>query len=213
MNLENYLNSKPKLPEGIKTIDQLFEKINTPEELSEYMEKNLEYGYVGKESNRIYSSVDADFDNNFDKEYILQTPEQLLISKHGVCWDQVELERSWFLKKEYKIKVYFLMFAKDELNNLPTHTFLAYKKDGKFYWFENSFSSQKGIHEYKDLNSLIEDVKNKQFDYAKKECGAVADDFNDIKVCEYETPKFGCNPDEYMTSIIDNNLKKGSNDL
>ena len=208
MNLENYLNNKPKSPENIKTLDQLLEKVKTPEELLKYMEKNIEYGYVGRDDNKVYSSGDVDFDNNFDNEYFLQTPEQLLNSKHGVCWDQTELERFWFLKKEYESKVYFLMFVKEELNNLPTHTFLVYKNNDKFYWFENSFGSQKGIHEYQDLESLIEDVKSKQFDYAKRDCGAIDDDFMNIKVCEYEIPKFGSNPDEFMTSIIDNNFKR-----
>jgi len=212
MNLENYLNNEPELPENIKTLDQLLERVKNPEELLAYMEKNIEYGYVGRENNYIYSSGDVNFDNNFDNEYFLQTPEQLLSSKRGVCWDQAELERFWFLKKEYESKVYFLMFAKEKLNNLPTHTFLVYKNNDKFYWFENSFGSQKGIHEYEDFDSLIEDVKEKQFEYAKKKCGAVADDFKDIKFCEYETPKFGCNVDEFMTSIIDNNFKKKSNE-
>lgn len=63
---------------------------------------------------------------------------------------------------------------------------------------------KKGIHEYKDFNSLVEDVKDKQFEYAKKECGAIADDFNDIKFCEYEMPEFGCNTNEFITNIIDN---------
>ena len=202
MSLENYLNKKPESSENIKPLDQLFEKLKTPEELLEYMDKNIEYGYVSRESNKTYSNSDADFDSHFDKEYFLQTPEQLLSSKHGVCWDQVELERSWFSKNEYESKVYFLMFAKEELNNLPTHTFLVYKNDDKFYWFENSFGNQKGIHEYRDLDTLIEDVKRKQFDYAKNDHGATDDDFKDIKICEYETPKFGCNPDEFINNII-----------
>jgi hypothetical protein len=207
MNLENYLNNEPKSTESIKSLDRLFEKLKTPEELLDYMNKNIKYGYIGKESNHIYSSGDVDFDNNFDNEYFLQTPEQLISSKHGVCWDQTEFERSWFSKNQYESKVYFLMFVKEELNNLPTHTFLVYKNDNKFYWFENSFGSQKGIHEYKDFNSLIEDVKKKQFEYAEKECSATADDFKDIKICEYETPKFGCNTEEFLTNIIDANFK------
>lgn len=100
------------------------------------------------------------------------------------------------------------MFAKEEANNLPTHTFLVYRSGDKFYWFENSFGSQKGIHEYKDLESLIEDVKDKQFEYAKKERVAMVDDFNDIKICEYETPKFGCTTNEFINNILDKNSKK-----
>lgn len=213
MNLENYLTNKPKLPENIKTLDQLLENVKSPEELFDYMEKNIKYGYIGRENNHVYSSDDVDFNNNFDNEYFLQTPEQLINSKHGVCWDQTELERFWFSKKEYELKAYFLMFAKEYPdNNLPTHTFLVYKNNDKFYWFENSFSSQKGIHEYEDLDSLIKGVKEKQFEYAKKECGALDDDFKDIKFCEYETPKFGCNSDEFIASIIDNNFKKENNE-
>lgn len=143
MILENSLNNKPKLPENIKTLDQLLEKVKTPEELLDYMEKNIEYGYVGKENNHVYSSGDVNFDHDFNTEYFLQTPEQLLSSKHGVCWDQIELERFWFSKKLIDFKTYFLVFAKQAANNLPTHTFLVYKNNDKFYWFENSFGSQK----------------------------------------------------------------------
>lgn len=203
MNLENYLNDEPKSFENIKTLDQLLEKVKTPEELLDYMDKNIEYGYVGRENNKVYSSGDVNFDNDFDNEYFLQTPEQLLISKHGVCWDQAELERSWFSKKEYESKVYFLMFAKEELNNLPTHTFLVYKNNDKFYWFENSWSSQKGIHEYGDLEALIKDAKSKHFDYAKKNYGTAADDFKDIKICEYDVPEFGCNPEEFINNMLE----------
>lgn len=210
MKLENYLNNKPKSPENIKTLEELLEKIKTPEELLEYMGKNIEYGYVGKE-NKIYSTDDVDFGKNFDTEYFLQTPEQLIASKHGVCWDQTELEREWFLKKGYDFKLFFLAFIKEELNNLPTHTFLVYKNDDKFYWFENSFGSQRGIHEYKGLDALIKDVKNRQFDYAKKECWATEDDFKDITVFEYETPNFGSNPEEFIANIINNNSKKADN--
>jgi len=211
MNLENYLNNKPKSPENIKTLDQLLEKLKTPEELLEYMEENIEYGYVGQKNNKVYSSGDVNFNNDFNTEYFLQTPEQLLNSARGVCWDQTELEREWFLKKEYEPKVYFLMFAKEDVNSLPTHTFLVYKKDNKFYWFENSFGSQKGIHEYNDLDALINDVKSKHFNYAKNVCGARDDDFKDIKICEYETPKFGCNPDEFINNIVNKNPEKRIN--
>jgi|GEM_PF-3362361 len=69
MNLENYLNNKPKSPENIKILDQLLEKLKTPEELLEYMEKNIEYGYVGKENKKIYTSSDSAFDDDFDTDF------------------------------------------------------------------------------------------------------------------------------------------------
>ena len=46
MNLENYLNNKPKSPEDIKMLDQLLEKIKSPEELLEYMGKKHKYPFL-----------------------------------------------------------------------------------------------------------------------------------------------------------------------
>jgi hypothetical protein len=37
------------------------------------MEKNLEYGYVGRKSGWVYSFRGRDFDENFEAEYFLQT--------------------------------------------------------------------------------------------------------------------------------------------
>jgi len=208
MNFESHKDDVRSATENVKTLEQLSEGIKSPEELLEYMEKNLEYGYVGQESGRIYSFDDRDFDENFEAEYFLQTPEQLMKSGHGVCWDQTELERYWFSRRKYEAEVYFLIFNKQEPNDLPTHTFLVYKNNGKFYWFENSFGSQKGIHEYTDLDTLLEDVKERQFEYAKKECGATAGDRKSIKVFPYETPIFGCAPREFIARILDANPKE-----
>lgn len=201
MSLENYKNGADKSFENIKTLDDLLEQIKKPEDLLRFM-ANIRYGYIGRENKKSYSPGDKNFDADFSEEYYLQTPEQLLESRRGLCWDQAELERYWFLKQGYEPKLYFLMFKKDEPNNLPTHTFLVYQKEDKFYWFENSFADQRGIHEYFSLEDLIDDVKGKHFDYAKRSRGADNADFKDIVLHEYKTPKFGCGPDEFITEIV-----------
>ena len=91
------------------------------------------------------------------------------------------------------------MFAGE--NSLPTHTFLAYQQDNKFYWFENSFEAQRGIHEYDNFDELAEDVKKKFFESAKHS-GAKDDDFKDIMFLNYETPKFDCDCNEFVDGII-----------
>jgi hypothetical protein len=183
--------------------DKKFEDIKSPEELLVYME-NIKYGYVGKNNHKIYDYDDKDFDMDFEKEYYLQTPEQLLKSKHGVCWDQVELERDWFLKHHYDFKVFYLAFLKEAANNLPTHTFLTYKKNDKRYWFEHSFGDCKGIHEYENLKELMDDVKKKHLLHAIKEGGVEEKDFNDLRFCEYEVPAFSCSPNEFMENMVKN---------
>ena len=51
--------------------------------------------------------------------YFLQTPEQLLESKYGICYDQVELAKKWFLDNGYDVFTYF--------SDCHNHTILIYK--------------------------------------------------------------------------------------
>ena len=53
----------------------------------------IEYGWIDKNNNK-YNEVN----NLFSDNYILQSPEQVIENKIGICWDQVELERYLFEK-------------------------------------------------------------------------------------------------------------------
>ncbi len=203
MNMENFGRPTPK-PDKPSIPDAkmlAFEQIKTPAELLTIMQENIHYGFVGKKDNEIYTPEDEDWDTTFDEQYFLQSPEQLISSGSGVCWDMTELERDWFAKHNYNFKVFFMMFVKDTDNNLPTHTFLAFEDQGKWYWFEHSFGEQRGIHEYPSLEELIVDVKKKQLDYAIKNRGASIDDYKDLKVCEYELPVYGSSAAEFMRKM------------
>jgi len=126
------------------------------EKITKLMEK-IEYGVPGPNNENLLKIYDED--KVFDKMYYLQTPEELLKSKIGVCWDQVELERKYFEEINIKTESYWICtYDKD---NFPSHTFLTYKKDGKYYWFENSWGEYKGAHEYISLNELLKDIKEK----------------------------------------------------
>ena len=207
MNFEDYKNNKENLLANIKTVDELVEKVKTPQELLDYMSRYIKYSYASEE--KVCPFYDKNFDKDFDKEYLLQSPEQLLNSQHGVCWDQAELERDWFLKKGYKPKLFFVMFAIEKENNLPTHTFLVYQEEDKYYWFENSWGSQRGIHKYDNLELLIEDVKEKHFLDSKKAGELESEDRDKIKFYEYEKPeKFSYNPAQFIESIVSLNYSK-----
>ena len=182
---------------------EVLEKIKMPEELLEYLTDNFEYGFVGKNDRKMHTPPDADWNEAFLKEYYLQTTAELLNSRHGVCWDSVELEREWFLKHNYEFKTFYLGFKKEADNNLPTHTFLAYKFNDKWFWFEQSFADRAGIHEYNDLLDLIKDVAMKHFDYAIRDRGAAAEDLKDLKYCEYEKPTPGCSVEEFVSNIFE----------
>lgn len=196
--------AKPPTRDNIKpSSKEIFEKIKNPQELLAFLGDNIAYGFVGKNSKKVFTTK-KEMDTAWE-EYYLQSPEELLKSKHGVCWDTAELERLWFFEHGYEPKVYFMMFAKEEGTDLPTHTFLVYNKDDKWYWFEHSFGAHRGIHEYASLEELQEDVKKKHYVHAVKEQGATEEDFQCLRFAEYEKPGFGSSPEEFVSKIFEKN--------
>ena len=57
----------------------------------------------------IKGDIHNDVDDKFSEFYKLQSPDEVLKNKIGVCWDQVELERYWFKKHGYEIKTIYEM--------------------------------------------------------------------------------------------------------
>lgn len=131
--------------------------IESPEELLKWMDC-IQYGWVDKSGN-ICGTGDEDDEKHFFDDYRLQSPEQLIKSKIGVCWDQSELERRWFSSHGYPHAVIYLEI--DDGWNCPSHTFLLYMKPNdidRVYWFEHSWGQMKGIHRYLDVMDCIRDV-------------------------------------------------------
>lgn len=121
--------------------------------------ETIEYGFKDKNKQNIIETNIEKWYNEFYDFYYLQTPDELLESRCGVCWDQVELERHLFEKKQINVKTYFICTYDGD--NLPSHTFLTYKEKDKYIWFEHSWGQYKGIHKYNTKKELLLDVKSK----------------------------------------------------
>lgn len=164
--------------------------IKTPEELLEWMDC-IQYGWMDKSGN-VCGTGDDDDENHFFNEYRLQSPGQLINTKVGVCWDQTELERSWFKKHGYPNTVIYVEVNDDK--NCPSHSFLIYKNPGDdqtVYWFEHSWGQYKGIYKYNDLRSCVHDVVTK--------CVVSFNTTGKTIVRNMNTPpKYGCSCDEFM---------------
>ncbi len=119
----------------------------------------IDYGFPDENGHNLMLSNPQKFDQDFDTFYYLLTPQELLEKKYGVCWDQVELERQLFEKHQFKVQTYFIYIA--DQDNLPSHTFLTYQLNNQYYWFEHSWATYKGIHQYKSQKELLLDVKKK----------------------------------------------------
>jgi len=165
--------------EGVGYMSKQIMKLSI-NELHNYMKNNIAYGYIDGNNNKY-----DDVNQNFDKIYILQSPEQLLKSKRGVCWDQVEFERTYFESNGYKYKTFFLVYY-DE-NDCPTHTFLTYKQNDEWIWFENSWELHRGLHKYYDIESLLKDVKEKFI----KSLNKIERNTENLFMYEYDKPDYG----------------------
>ena len=149
---------------------------------------NIDYGWVDKNNKKhIY-----DYDT-YSNEYKLQSPEEIINNRIGVCWDQVELERYYFDKINIPIKTFFIVHYDD--NKCPTHTFLVYEKDNNYYWFEHSWEKFRGIHAYSTLNELLNDIKNKFIQYELNN----QYDNNNLKIYEYSKPKYNISTQEFYS--------------
>lgn len=167
------------------------------EEILNKME-DINYGFVDNNKN-IYPDDLNNWDKNFGKLYYLQSPEELMKSKYGVCWDQVELERFYLTEKNIESKSYFII-AYDNKQE-PTHTFIVIKAD-KYYWLEHSWEPYRGIHEYNSLNKLLNDVKIKFEKSIKKQS---IKDYK-LAIYEYDKPKYNLSCIEFMDHC-ENGLK------
>lgn len=154
-------------------------------EIMELM-NDIEYGWVDKDKN-IYLDTSEGFSSN----YALQSPEEILKTKTGVCWDQVELERYYFSQTNIPFKTYFMCYYDND--RCPTHTFLIYEKNNNYYWFEHSWKKYIGIHESNDLKELLEDIRSKFIEMEVK------DKFNknNMMLYEYIKPSYGLSVEEF----------------
>lgn len=141
---------------------------------------SISYGWIDNQETQ-HNEVD----NSFSIKYILQSPEQTLKNKIGVCWDQVELERYYFNNTNLVFKTYFIVHYDND--KCPTHTFLIYNKNNKVYWFEHSWNKYKGIHEYNSVNELLKDIKQK---FITTELNNTYNS-NNLVIYEYTKPTYG----------------------
>lgn len=148
--------------------------------------QNIKYGWLDKNGNK-HDIVDA----SFSCDYILQSPKEIIKNKVGVCWDQVELERYYFEGKDWNIKTFFIIHY--DTDKCPTHTFLTFEKNNKYYWFEHSWEMFRGIHEYNTLKELLLDIQNKFIKYE------LNNNYNKNNLCiyNYSKPKYHLNVIEF----------------
>ena len=167
----------------------------TPKEIYEQLD-NIEYGWVDNEGAKHCKLQPV----LFSEIYMLQNPEELIKSKLGVCWDQVELERFYFSKTNLKFHSYDILYINK--NQMPNHTFFVYEENNKYYWFEHAFEKYRGIHEFNDLKSLLLKVKEAFVTTEIKDKYAYEYNEKFLNIFEYDEPKEHLNCTDFYNHFM-----------
>ena len=134
-----------------------------------------------------YGWVDKDGVKHTDwahyEKYMLKLPDQLLKSRIGVCWDQVELQRKLFADAGIATRSFFIVHYDGKMN--PTHTFILFEHNNKTFWHEHAWEAFRGLHEYDNLKAAISDIRNK---FINNELGGKYEPQN-LVIYEYDAPK------------------------
>lgn len=132
------------------TIKEVLE-LETPDDLWRYMHETIKYGWTNKNGEfREYS------DPRMLEEYYFHSPEETVERKSGLCGDQVLLEKMWFDHKKIENHIVSFGFKDDEGKKIGGgHTFLVYKENNKYYYFENAFAPCANIVEFDSFNELV----------------------------------------------------------
>lgn len=140
----------------------------------------IKHGYRDK-----FGKVYINFSPNFRLNYYLQSSKEVEANGYGICFDQVEYERTLFKELGLEFRTYFIYYS--SLSNDAAHSFLVFKNNEKYYWFENAWLKYKGIHEYDSKEELFSDVI-KKFGAAHE-----IDKLEKIRLYSFDKPKAGMN--------------------
>lgn len=136
---------------------KIYSTIKTPNDLSRYMQENIEYKWMDQDGN-LHDKITSDMYTT----YSMMSPQEVIYHSAGICVDQVGLERDWFSLQKYYYEVLCIQIFRED--SAPGHSFLIYCDDNKWYWFENAWYTYCGIHCYDSRDSLISDIRSKFID-------------------------------------------------
>ena len=183
----------------------MYNKVKTPEELLIFMD-NIKYGIYGtdnkeyindgtEESNRVFQEASI-------TKYALADKDRVLKYGLGQCFDQTELERFWFREHNYEFKTIFIWFLFDYENTYPTHSYLIYKENNKYCYFEHADEINRGIYKFDTYEEAIKFQMNKHIEYTK--LNNIVDDeiIKHLHIYEYNISKYNISFDEFIDNIL-----------
>lgn len=133
-------------------------KIQYPNDILEFMKKNIQYGWLDKNGNEHINNM-----KNFRKEYRTSSIQQVLEHKMGICIEQVFLMKNLFEKISVESHMYCTRIYEDSSHydleaDEHMHCFILFNENNKIYHMEHPNFTRVGIYKYNSKEEAIESI-------------------------------------------------------
>lgn len=133
-----------------------FENLTTAEELMDYMNINIEYGWLDKENKKHLNTM-----KGFRENYQTTSLQKVLESGIANCIEQAKLIKTFFDKMNIENKMYCYRSYETEENfakEVRMHCFVIYKYQNNWYHFEHANEPERGITKYETLTAALKQI-------------------------------------------------------
>ena len=129
-----------------------FDELQTPQDLINWMDANISYGWLDKDRNIHYNDTsDARY------KHITASIDEILKSGVGTCIEQGKLIKYFLDKHNIENKVFCnrRYETTDEDQKIYLHCLVFFKMNDKWYNIEHSNTEKRGIREYDTLDEAV----------------------------------------------------------
>ena len=133
-----------------------FLAIQTPNELMDFMNQNITYGWVDNEDKLHFNNL-----KHFREQYKTSTLDKILEFGIGTCIEQAKIIKSFLDRIGLENKLYCYRGYESENHfekEVRMHCFILFKEKNKWYHFEHSNRQKRGIHQYDNIDSAIKNT-------------------------------------------------------
>lgn len=136
--------------------EMTFYDIKTTGALMDFMDINIEYGWIDKQKNSHINNL-----KGFRENYRISTIDEILETGLGTCIEQAKIIKYFFDRMGIENKLYCHRSYETEENfdkEVRMHCFVLFKHNEEWYHFEHSNKPKRGIHKYVSVENAIEEI-------------------------------------------------------
>ena len=177
------------------------DEVKSPEDLLIFLD-NINYGVIDKNGNVLNDSSSEEFQIACNNDWYVRDVNEIIKSKVGHCYDQVEIERKWFALKGYQFKTFWVSAYQEEIENSGfSHTYLVFFDKTNRTWnlFEHSDYNNKGIYSFATLQEAIDYQSSNQVKYAANQIKPIKK--YSIFLKEFFKPPLNLKMQEYLNFV------------